>query len=255
MAVEKRIYYRGQGKLFAYTRKLVSGVYQPDQGIWLGNAPEFTLTMNVNKVEHRESYSGQNLVDVSYITEKTASLSATLEEFSAFNLELCLNGTTTKTAAGVSTTISYTSLLEGKTYLFGGDINVTAVSLKDSTSTALTLGTDYTVDTQRGSFTMLTNEPSGGEATYTPGTYETVALFTQPDAEWWVRFEGLNMLDNGAPTVADFFRVKFDPVQNLGLISSEIAQFQLAASPLADDTQSASGPLGQFGTIKMVRSV
>ncbi|MDR3154170.1 MAG: hypothetical protein LBW85_07880 [Deltaproteobacteria bacterium] len=251
---EKRIYYRGQGKIFAYTRKLVSGVYQPDVGIWLGNAPDFALTMNVTKVEHRESYSGQNLVDVSYITEKTASLTATLEEFSAFNLGLCLNGSTTAVAAATAKSVTYTELEAGRTYLFGGDINVKNVSIEDSSSVALTLDTDYTLDAERGSFTMLTDQAGGGTAEYDTDGYDLTALFTQPDAEWWVRFEGKNMLDNGAPTVADFFKVKFDPAQNLGLISAEIAQFQIAASPLADETQPASGPLGQFGSIKIVRS-
>jgi hypothetical protein len=251
---EPRTYYRGQGKIFAYTRVLENGIYVPGEGIWLGNSPNFSLSMTVNKVEHRESYSGQNLVDVSYITEKTASLAATLEEFSAFNLGLCLNGTTTKVAADTAKSVTYTELQAGSTYLFGGDINVKNVVLEDSASTALVLDTDYTLDAGRGSFTMLTAQAGGGTAEYDTDGYDLTALFTQPDAEWWVRFEGKNMLDNGAPTVADFFRVKFDPAQNLGLISAEIAQFELAASPLADETQPANGPIGQFGSIKIVRS-
>ncbi|MDR1037304.1 MAG: hypothetical protein LBT40_12280 [Deltaproteobacteria bacterium] len=250
---DKRIYYRGQGKIFAYTRVLENGLYVPGEGIWLGNAPNFTLTMNVNKVEHRESYSGQNLVDVSYITEKTASLTATLEEFSAFNLGLCLNGTTTKVTADTAKEVTYAALKAGSTYLLGGDINVKNVELEDDSAAALVLDTDYTLDAGRGSFTMLVDKASGGKAEYDTDGYDLTALFTQPDAEWWVRFEGKNMLDDGAPTVADFFRVKFDPAQNLGLISAEIAQFELAASPLADETQPANGPLGQFGSIKIVR--
>ncbi|MDR3152891.1 MAG: hypothetical protein LBW85_01130 [Deltaproteobacteria bacterium] len=251
---EKRIYYRGQGKVFAYTRKLDNGVYRPDAGIWLGNAPDFSLTLNVTKVEHRESYSGQNLVDMSYITEKTASLSATLEEFSPFNLQLCLNGTTKAVASATGKSVIYTDLKAGTTYLLGGDINVKTVVLTDSASTPLVLDTDYTLDEARGSFTMLVGQTGGGSASYDTDGYELTSMFTKEDEEWWVRFEGKNMLDNAAPTVLDFYRVKFDPAQNLGLISAEIAQFQLAASPLADDTQPANGDLGQFGSIKIVRN-
>ncbi|MDR1039898.1 MAG: hypothetical protein LBR80_06945 [Deltaproteobacteria bacterium] len=250
---EPRVYYRGQGKIFAYTRELSGSVYVPGTGVWLGNAPDFTLTMNVTKVDHRESYSGQNLVDVSYVTERTATLTATLEEFSAFNLSLCLNGKNTEVTADTGKEVIYTELNAGKTYLLGGDINVKNVVIEDSLSSPLVLNTDYTLDAPRGSFTMITTKAGGGTAEYDTDGYGLTSLFTEPDAEWWVRFEGLNMLDNNNPTVADFYKVKFNPAQNLSLISAEIAQFQLEASPLADETQPAFGDMGQFGCIKIVR--
>ena len=252
--MEKRTYYRGQGKLFAYTRKLVSGVYVPDEGLWLGNAPTFSLSMTVNKVEHRESYSGQNLVDITYITERTASLAATLEEFSSFNLGLCLNGINKTIAADTGKEIVYTALNAGKTYVIGGDINIVDFVLEDSSSQTISAD-KYRLDAARGSFEMLETISGGGAATYDIEDYDLTSLYTKADEEWWLRFEGINMLDNGAPTVADFYRVKFDPAQNLGFISSEIAQFELAASPLADETQPASGDLGQFGNIKLIRNV
>jgi hypothetical protein len=253
MATEKRVYYRGQGKIYVFNRVLVGGVYKPDEGIWLGNAPELTLSMSVNKVEHRESYSGQNLVDVTYITEKTASITATLEEFSGFNLSLCLNGTNKTIADAQNKTVTYTVLNAGKTYLLGDDINIVNFELEDSSQTTIPVA-KYTLDAPRGSFTMLETVSGGGKATYDTDGYDLTSLYTKPDDEWWLRFEGLNMLDNGAPTVADFYRVKFDPAQNLGFISAELAQFQLTANPLADETQPVSGDLGQFGSIKVVRN-
>jgi hypothetical protein len=210
--------------------------------------------MSVNKVEHRESYSGQNLVDLSYITEKTASLTATLEEFSAFNFSLCLNGTSKTIASATGKTVVYSKLEIDKTYLLGGDINTKAVVIENNSGTALVAGTDYTLDAQRGSFTMLKTVTGGGTAEYDVDGYELTSLFTKPDDEYWVRFEGLNMADNGAPTVVDLYRVKFDPAQNLGLISAEIAQFQLNASPLADDTRPMDDDMGQFGAIRMLRA-
>ena len=49
MATEKRIYYRGQGKIYAHVRDFdsVSGVSKPGLGIWLGNAPAFSVTLSV----------------------------------------------------------------------------------------------------------------------------------------------------------------------------------------------------------------
>jgi hypothetical protein len=240
--------------VFVFDRELVSGVYKPKEGIWVGNVPELSLSMSVTKVDHRESYSGQALVDLSYVTEKNATVNITLEEFSAFNFGLALNGATKKVAAATGNTITYAALNEGKTYVLGGDINVSNVVLEDSTSTALVLNTDYTLDAMRGSFTMLTTQTGGGTVTYDTGGYDLTSLYTLPDSEWWLRFEGLNMLDNNRPTVADFYRVKFEPAQNLGFISNEIAQFPITATPLADDTQPASGDLGQFGSIKILRS-
>lgn len=251
---EKRIYYRGQGKIYAHKREFdaVTGVSRPGVGVWLGNAPAFSVTLSVEKVDHRESYSGQNLIDLSYITAKNASLAATLEEFSAFNLGLCLNGESSKVAAdSTSRSLTLPALAPGESYSLDA-INIDSFTFEDSGGTAINAA-NYALDKGTGTLEALAAIAAGGIVEFTTLAHDATAMFTQPDQEWWVRFAGVNMLDENRPAVVDLYRVKFDPVQNLGLISAELAQLEIAGTPLADQTRPSNDPFGQFGTIRMVR--
>ena len=251
---ENRIYYRGQGKVYAHAREFdsVTGISKPGIGVWLGNAPAFSITLSVEKQEHRESYSGQNLIDVSYITAKNASIACTLEEFNAFNLALCLNGDSSKVAANaVDKTMTLPALAAGDAISLG-EVNIDTFSLVDSGSSPIDAG-DYNLDKGTGTLEALAAIAAGAEAEFTTLAYDATAMFTKPDLEWWVRFAGLNMLDELRPTVVDLYRVKFDPVQNLGLISAELAQLEIAGTPLADQTRPSNDPFGQFGKIQIVR--
>jgi hypothetical protein len=251
---EKRIYYRGQGKIFAHAREFDAdtGVSKPGLGIWLGNAPAFSVTLSVEKQEHRESYSGQNLIDVSYITAKNASIACTLEEFSAFNLGLCLNGESTKVAAdSTERSLELPALAPGDVVSLG-EVNIDDFTFETSGGTPIAEAS-YSIDKGTGTLEALAAIAAGAVVEFSTLAYDATSMFTQPDLEWWVRFAGLNMLDELRPTVVDLYRVKFEPVQNLGLISAELAQLEIAGTPLADQTRPSGDPFGQFGKIQMVR--
>ena len=189
---------------------------------------------------------------MSYITAKNASIACTLEEFSAFNLALCLNGESTKVAAdSTSKTISPPALAAGDV-LSLGEVNIDTFSFEDSSATAIP-ATSYSLDKGTGTIEALAAIAAGSTIEFTTLAYDATSMFTQPDLEWWVRFAGLNMLDELRPTVVDLYRVKFEPVQNLGLISAELAQLEIAGTPLADQTRPSNDPFGQFGKIQMVR--
>jgi hypothetical protein len=251
---EQRIYYRGQGKIYAHKRIFdSSGLAAPGEGVWLGNAPEFSVTLSVEKQDHRESYSGQNLIDISYITAKNASIAATLEEFSAFNLALCLNGESSKVDADATTrTVTFTEALTPGQIKYVGDINLDSHTFEDSGSQAIPPAS-YSLDTGSGTLEILAPITAGSVFEYTTGAYDVTSMFTKPDEEWWIRFAGLNMLDGLRPTVVDLYRVKFEPVQNLGLITAELASLQINGTPLADQSRPSTDVFGQFGTIKLVR--
>jgi hypothetical protein len=256
MAGENRIYYRGQGKLFVHKRLFdpVTGFSKPGAGVWLGNAPDFTLTLTGEYQDHRESYSGQNLLDISYIPAKSAAMTATLEEFNAFNLALCLNGESqTVPADAVGKTVEFPDALSaGETYALG-DINIDTFSFSDSASQPVAPEL-YAFDKGTGTLDILGVVAAGAELEYTTLAFEATSMFTQPDAEWWLRYAGVNMLDSNKPTVVDLYRVKFDPAQNLPFISQELAQFPLAGTPLADSNRPANDVFGQFGKIQVVKT-
>lgn len=62
--------------------------------IQLGNAPTFEYETSVTKLDHFSSMEGTKLKDMSVITERTATLNITLDEFSVENMAIALGGDT-----------------------------------------------------------------------------------------------------------------------------------------------------------------
>jgi hypothetical protein len=58
----------------------------------LGNVPNFTFTPAVTKLDHFSSMAGTKLKDKSIVTEKTATVKITMEEFTKRNLGIMLMG-------------------------------------------------------------------------------------------------------------------------------------------------------------------
>lgn len=77
-------YSLGRGRLFWNPK--VDGIYQGERA--LGNAPDFTLSMAVEVLDHYSSQEGLRAKDKQVVTEVTPSISFTLDELSPDNLAL-----------------------------------------------------------------------------------------------------------------------------------------------------------------------
>lgn len=69
----------------------------------LGNAPQFSLSQDIDKLEHKSARTGKRVTDRTDINELTASLAITLEELTPRNLGIRLMGDPTVDGAGVAT--------------------------------------------------------------------------------------------------------------------------------------------------------
>ena len=87
------------------------------------------------------------------------------------------------------------------------------------------------------------------KAAYAFGETTEIGIFTQPLPERFLRFEGLNTAQGNAKVLVELYRVAFDPLKELSLISDEYNKFELEGSLLADNTKPADSLLGQFGRI------
>lgn len=106
-----------------------------------------------------------------------------------------------------------------------------------------------------GSVKMLKDIAAASQplkASYTYETYDTVKMFDASSTDNWVRFEGLNTADNQAAVLIELYRVSFDPLSNLGIISDELLQMELKGSALYDDTKANDTSLGQFGRVVLL---
>jgi hypothetical protein len=249
--------YRGQGKVWMGTRD-ASG--NPQNLRWVGNCPEAKIGLELTTIEHKESWSGQNLTDARMDTEKKASLSLTLESIQKENLQLCFRGSVTTVAAGSA--ITGEVLGAGVTTLAVGDLlkfakrAATAVTIKDSTGTPKTLtnNVNYRLNATAGAIEILdltTGGPFTGplKADYTPGATTELGLFTTGSVPYFFFIEGLNTADSNNPVLIDLYKVLIDPSKQFDLITDDYAKFPIEGSVLMDDLKPSNAALGQFGAV------
>lgn len=245
------MYFSGQGKVFV--APLVNGL--PGEFRWVGNVPDFKPSFDTNKIEHKESYTGQRLLDKVITTENKAKVSAELEDWSKENLALAVRGKTNTIASGAVTSAapdtSPAALVAGSIWALKHQ-KVSAVVIKDSSGSPVTVDSaDYTVDADFGTVTILdvTGYTLPLKAEYSYASVDNIAFFTQPIAEVAIRFEGVNTADNNKKVLAEIYRVALDPTKDLGLISNDLGKFQLEGNALVDPTKPDDLVFGRFGRL------
>lgn len=250
-------YYYGQGRIFLAERDASTGV--PGAYRWVGDVSAFSIKLAVEKVEHKESYSGQRALVRSFPIGKSATIDMTLHQVDTDNLSLTLNGTTTTTAGGTATNEALpTGMANGQSASLANP-GVSSVVITDSTSgtpLTLTAGTDYTVDEGVGRVTILNigSFVQPFKAAYTYADRKSVGMFTTGQKNFTLRYEGVNLAEGNAPVVAELYKLAPDPLAELALITSgnDVAGMQITGGVLLDSNKSASGALGQFGAITQV---
>lgn len=243
-------YFSGQGRVYLAARDANGN---PLALRWVGNVPDLKVSLNVETIEHKESYSGQRLTDLQLIKSKDGEFSCTLEDLSVENLELSLFGTTSSTTSGaVSNEQLPTGITAGETRLLANPF-VSSVTITDSSSTPKTLpASQYTVHANQGAITF-NDITTGGPYTqpfrvsYTRGASKRIAMFRAAQPEVWLRFDGVNTADANTPVILDLYRVAINPTKDLSLISDELQRFELSGRVLADVTKANDAALGQFG--------
>lgn len=243
-------YFSGQGRVFIAQRD--SGG-NPINMRWVGNVPDLKITLNIETIEHKESYSGQRLTDLQLIKSKDGEFSCTLEDLSVENLELSLYGVTSTTAGGnVTGETLATGVVAGDIRLLANQF-VSSVVIKDSSATPKTLpAAQYQVFDGQGAIKFLDITTGGPyvqpfKVDYTYGGRKAVAMFRAPQPEVWLRFDGINTADQNRAVVVDLYRVAINPTRDLSMISDELQRFELTGRVLADLTKPETGALGQFG--------
>jgi hypothetical protein len=253
------MYFRGQGKLYVFTRDSLGN---PQTGRWVGNVPELKLGLTTDNIEHKESFSGQSLMDLKIVKGKSTSLNFTLEEFTKDNLALALFGSANSIAAGTAITGEKLGGTPDDTTVSIGDIfvaakrNGSAIALKDSTGAPKTLTKDvnYSIEPNSMTITILdvtTGGPFVGplKLDYTPGISTEIGMFSTPLSDLFFRFVGMNMADSAKLVTVDLYRVNLNPAKELDLITDDLGKLELEGAALLDSLKPSNSVLGQFGAI------
>lgn len=230
-------YYSGQGRFYVADR---DGSGNPTGGFTLlGNVPSLSIDIETTKFEHKESKTGSRLLDLTVIQEKKGTFTMTLENLNTTNLAMALFGTETVHTGAVEAEESIVAAHDKPVALAWPNVSVvTYVDDNAGGATPFTEGTDYTVDLVNGTITVLS---TGTIADTTPLFVQYTTLdstqvdsFINTTVEKWLRFEGLNTIDDTS-VIVDIFKASFDPLSGYELINEEIAAVELTGSILADD--------------------
>jgi hypothetical protein len=226
-----------------------------------GNVADLKLSLKTEVLEHFESQSGQRSLDHRMIKSKSATITLAIEEFTKENLALALYGTHVTTAGGSVTDEPIGSVAPANLPTIGDRYflahpKVSDLVVKDSAATpaTLALGTQFTADTDFGALQFLdtTGLVPPFKASYAFGDVSEIGIFTQPLPERFLRLEGFNTAQGNARVLVELYRVAFDPLKELALISNEYNKFELEGSLLADSTKPYDTELGQFGRIVQI---
>ncbi|QTD44975.1 hypothetical protein [Ottowia testudinis] len=259
-----------QGRVFLAKRNALGQAIEAQSP---GNVAELKLSLKTDVLEHFESQSGQRALDHRMVKQKSATVMLTIEEFTKENLALALYGnhqlsagaTVTDEPIGVQSTPAVMPTV-GERYFLAHQ-KISNLVLKDNAAMPVTLqaGVDYTADLDFGAVQFLrTNNGGGGGATppvdfaapvkasYAFGAVTEIGIFTQALPERFLRLEGINTAQGNARVLVELYRVAFDPLKELNLISDEYNKFELEGSLLADSTKPIDALLGQFGRIVQV---
>lgn len=246
-------YYYGQGKV--YSR--VHGSNGPWR--WWGDLSALTFGGASEKVKHKESYSGSKATVRSFPIGKEMTLKGTLHQLDSDALAQQLWGAKSAIAGGSVT---------GETFpddLVVGDIvkldnagitsasGVSTLVVTDSAGTPATLtrGTHYNADDRFGSVEILSlgafTQPFKAAYTHAGGTQVNFMTQAQPIIEF--RYEGINLAEDNAPVIVEFYKAATDTLEELALISdgTDVAGTSFSAEVLLDSSKPVGGDLGQFG--------
>lgn len=225
-------YYSGQGEVWIAPIKAgVTGKYR-----FLGNVPELEIATEVDKVEHKESSSGQRLADHVLTKEKKVSFKATIEELSDDNVALAFQGKKTEIAGGKVTDEEIADVVAGDTVFLSG-IGFTDLKVKDSATSAATLveGTHYAVDARFGKVTLL--DLSGLtlplKATFTKAKTVQIEFMTENVEGYALKFLGLNTAKSDEPVMVELLKTSIDPAKTWALIQDELGALELDGDVLA----------------------
>ncbi len=240
--------FSGQGPVY-WANRDSSG--NPIYYNWFGNAPEFTLGLATDTLTHKESYTGNRTTDARIITELTATVAITTDDFKESNMELATYGTGSQVATSSPTAevVLDTVPIVGERYALKTTGRVSAAVLSHSGGAINTAF--YTVDASGVIvFTDVTGLTGPITAAYTMAAARQVGVFKTSAPEIHIRLDSYNTAtavgSDFERAIVDVYKTRLDPAENFNLINDEFGTLVLNGSALTDTTKAAASATGQF---------
>ena len=269
-------YNLGRGILYAAPVNSTTGL--PGAYRDLGNSPAFTISSDVETLEHLSSRSGLKVVDKEVTLSRKINCAFTLEEFNHENLSYFFSGGkvahTNVTKAGFTSwaMIPAADVTLGRWYdipnasgerayaVASGSSGDGTIALASSNGTPVPLveNTDYTLDNEMGRIFLMVPATSTVVATIIAAETENItAVLTADDdvsnvhevqaltassVEVALKFISNNPADDGRKTEWQFHQLQLKAEGDLSLVGDDWSQMQFTgaaeANTLADSASS-----------------
>jgi hypothetical protein len=231
--------------------RLVNG--RPGKLFWAGNVPEATISIAEETTDTTESFSGNRLSYGRLSTAKTGTFNLTLDEWSLKNLALGLYSAPLPVVTGSASAEAFPSGLVAGDQVRLAHPYASSLVITDSAGTPATVAAEhYRLIGHNQSIVEILNVASYMQpfnAAYTYAAYDSLEVFTQAAPERYVVFDGVNT-ETGDGVLVDLYRVRFSPIQNLGLIHSEYGNLPMTGAVLFDGVNVDSNGKGGFFKIR-----
>lgn len=239
----------GRGEIHVALFK--TGTHTPDGWRYVGNTPSFGLNITQEKLDHFSSDRGVRVKDKSIILQVDYAGSLVLDDINADNLMLFFFGSKTVLAQTSATaqTESFTTVTQGYGYQLGiTNSNPTGVRKISNVVVAVggtpkTLGTDYTIDADRGIIYVVEGGTIADAATIAV-TYDRAAVTRKQiisgttQVECALRFISYNPQGEKNDILMPY--VRLGPNGDFNLKADEWQQLPLTVEILADTFQGAN---------------
>lgn len=237
-----------QGRIMIGERSTTGKLINPQ---WCGNVPTCDLALTTETSSKTESFSGNRLQYGLLQKAKTANLSLTFDEWFANVLALALYSEKLEAATGTVTAE------EIPTGVVAGDLIklnhpfISTLTLMDSTPVT-PVAVPHTIDSANAGLIKLgdlTGKTAPYKAAYSYAARESFAMFSKTPTEKYVLLDGIDT-ETQQPVLVHMYRVKFNPVSNLGLIHEDYGNLPMTAALLYDPINAQSSAFGGFARIE-----
>lgn len=235
-------YYYGQGcvSIAPVTNGVITGGFKE-----VGDADLLEINPSQEFLDIRESKSGSRTKVKHLVTASEYAFNMQIKEITAENLAKAFYGTQISSTAGVAV-IEQVTAFEAGDVVPVSKVNLTSVSVEvDSGTGDLVLDTDYSLNAKSGSIKILaghTHADLSGSGpwtlniTFDHAASDSVAFAQEILKTYAIRFEGINVAEDGAPNIVTIHNVALNLSSTLSLIDTAEATLTIGGEALPDSS-------------------
>lgn len=250
-------FHYGQGEVLAARW---DGDTPPAANAWmkLWDVDALSMALTRDSFTHKESRSGKKMEVREIPNGESGTIKASIASINTYNLALLMSSVPQDIAGGSVSGFELPGGVAPGDVILTDHIGISSLVVTDSAGTPVVVPSDnFTVAGGYGKIEVK-SLPSGPAPTqplklaYTYAVARAVGILaaTNP-AKIALRYNGINLAENGAPVVVDYWKLSVGVLSELALINNDtsVAKMPFEAKLLADMTREET-ELGFFGQMR-----